>query len=1056
MKRTLQKNGTGIAGFLRGTILAALCSLAIGSAIAQTSDGRRVTGRVTTKENGKTEPLTGVFVGTETMNVGVITDNFGNFTVNLPEGTENLIFSMIGYKSQQIDVGDRTSFEVTMEPEYVQIDDVVVTALGIKKDAKKLGYAVQEVKSESIDKIPNPSLATSLSGKVAGMTVYNSPNMLQKNSISLRGLSDPIIVIDGVPTNTNLYDINPMDIENISVLKGSTAAALYGSKGQAGAIQITTKTGRHPDGNYTSVEISQRSMFRAGWITFPETNNQYGNGLNGQYAYLDGKGNGLYDNDWVWGPKLDVADPSTPSGIWETTQWDSPKDGNGNLIPTPFVSRGKNNLKNFLETGYTLSNNVGITTSTDKTFLRVNVGYDYQNGEVPSTLLHTYNASVSVNTQLTDRLKVSANVMYNKMNSPNYPRIGYGNINILYCMLIWMGPDVDIRDFRNYWMPGREGYEQRYFNLSWVNNPYFAAYEQTQSLNRDKTFATASVDYDILKGLSATFRQSVDVASQTQEMNWPFSYIGEDAKHGNYQLTDTYSGSYNSELFVRYERQFGKFSLDAMIGGSINFSKNRWHDSKTQGLKVPDVYNLSNSRGTIIAQNSLANYLRNSVYATLDLDYNSTYFLSFTAREDVSSALPEANNHYFYPSVSGAVVLSSLLDMPATSFLKVRGSWARVRADLSPYEYLTAYSPSITYGSNNAVAYPAVLGNAELRPSDTRGFEVGVTGRFFSGRLGFDAAYYRNVDSEQIFNQSASLASGFSSYKINGNEFLRQGVELLVDAIPVTTENFVWNTYVNWSLYRRTLKSVYGGGDRLDDVKVGERMDKYMVDNAMMYAPDGQLIIGENGLPVKDGYRKFVGYLSPDWTMSWGNNITFMKNFRLSFLFDARVGGVQHATMSEKFWYAGVHADAVGPDRDAYVESKGGKVYKAQGVNVVSGSVERDVEGNIISDTRQFAPNQYATDYKSFTEQYYYRLNGETMAYDASFLKLREVSLTYTIPTDFLKRLNIGIRSASLSLIASNLFVLTKVPLADPDEGTDANLQFPSARNVGFNINIKF
>lgn len=1053
---SLEKGFRGLCFFIM-LFLLLISGLSTEAAVVQSQGKRKLSGNVTTTEFGAPEPLPGVFISTKDMKSGGITDGNGHYEIEILDDVNVLTFSMVGYKTLELPIKGRQILDVVMQSETIQMNDVVVTALGIKKEAKKLGYAVQTVESKSLSEMPNPSIATTLSGKVAGMTVYNTPNMLQKNSISLRGVADPVIVIDGVPTNTNLYDINPMDIESISVLKGATAAALYGSKGQAGAIQITTKTGKSKTGQpAVSVEFSQRSMFRAGWIVFPETNNQYGNGLNGQYAYFDGKGNGLYDNDWVWGPKLDVEDPSTESGYWETTQWDSPRDADGNLIPTPFVSRGKDNLKNFLETGYTLSNNVSVTSSTEKTTFRVNLGYDYQNGEVPSTALHTYNASVSVNTQLNDRLKFSGNVMYNKMNSPNYPRIGYGNINILYCMLIWMGPDVDVRDFRNYWVPGREGYEQRFFNLSWINNPYFAAYEQKQIMNRDKTFLTGTLDYTIMNGLNVSFRQSADIVSQTQEMTWPYSFIGESAEKGNYQLTDTHSGNYNSELFIRYEKKINDFSLNAMVGGSINFSKDQWHDSKTQGLKVPNVYNLSNSLGNVISRNELTNYLRNSAYATLDLDYKSTYFLSLTAREDASSALPQDNNSYFYPSVSGSVILSNLFNMSDASFLKIRGSWAQVRADLSPYEYMTAYSPSITYGNNNAVAYPAVLGNQDLRPSDTKGFELGLTGKFFAGRLGFDATYYRNIDSEQIFNQSASLASGFTSYKINGNEFIRQGVELTVDAIPVQTSNLVWNTSVNWSLHRRTLKSVYGGADHLGDVKVGERMDKYMVDNAMLYAPDGQLIIGENGLPVRDDYRKFVGYLSPDWTMSWSNTIHFLKDFSLSFLFDARIGGVQHATMSEKFWYAGVHKDAVGPDRDAYVESKGGKVYKADGVNVISGSLIRDAEGNVISDTRQFAPNQYMTDYKSFTEQYYVRLNGETMAYDASFLKMRELSLMYNVPSEFLNKLHCGIKNVSLSVIANNLFILTKVPLADPDEGTDANLQFPSARNVGFNINVKF
>jgi TonB-dependent SusC/RagA subfamily outer membrane receptor len=316
---SLEKGFRGLCFFIM-LFLLLISGLSTEAAVVQSQGKRKLSGNVTTTEFGAPEPLPGVFISTKDMKSGGITDGNGHYEIEIPDDVNVLTFSMVGYKTLELPIKGRQILDVVMQSETIQMNDVVVTALGIKKEAKKLGYAVQTVESKSLSEMPNPSIATTLSGKVAGMTVYNTPNMLQKNSISLRGVADPVIVIDGVPTNTNLYDINPMDIESISVLKGATAAALYGSKGQAGAIQITTKTGKSKTGQpAVSVEFSQRSMFRAGWIVFPETNNQYGNGLNGQYAYFDGKGNGLYDNDWVWGPKLDVEDPSTESGYWETT-----------------------------------------------------------------------------------------------------------------------------------------------------------------------------------------------------------------------------------------------------------------------------------------------------------------------------------------------------------------------------------------------------------------------------------------------------------------------------------------------------------------------------------------------------------------------------------------------------------------------------------------------------------------------------------------------------------------------------------------------------------------
>ena len=337
----------------------------------------RITGKIT---DSKGEPLPGAGIRIIELNRSFSNNNDGTFNLIVDPGTYSIEVRYMSYITQlKTDVvvaeGKTTNIDFILAEDMGNLNEVVVTALGIKKEVKKLGYAVQEIKSEAISQVPTNNFATQLSGKVAGLTVFNSPNLMQQTKIELRG-REPLIVIDGVPVNSNTYDINALDIENISVLKGATAAALYGSKGQNGAIQITTKSA----GKGTSVELSQRSIFRAGWIVFPETQTQYGNGEQGKYAYLDGKGNGTFDNDFVWGPKMDVRNPSTPSGYWETPQWDSPLDANGKRIPTPFVSRGKNNLQNFLETGSTISNYASISSSNEKSSIRLGLGYDFTNG----------------------------------------------------------------------------------------------------------------------------------------------------------------------------------------------------------------------------------------------------------------------------------------------------------------------------------------------------------------------------------------------------------------------------------------------------------------------------------------------------------------------------------------------------------------------------------------------------------------------------------------------------------------------------------------------------
>ena len=994
------------------------------------------------------EPVIGASIVVKGTTQGVLTDVDGNFNIIVPSEAI-LQVSYIGYAQKNVPVKGQTSLQIVLIEDAYDLEEVVVTALGIKKETRRLGYAVQEIGEEKISEIPNSNIASTLSGKVAGLVVYNTPNFYRENPMLIRGRS-PLIVIDGVPVNSNSYDINAMDVESINVLKGSTAAALYGSKGQNGAIQITTKKGKE---GRTVVELSQRSMFRVGWIRSPKVQTQYGNGYNGQYAYKDGMGGGTYDDDWVWGPKLNVLDPSTPSGYWETTQWDSPRDENGNLIPIPWVSRGKDNLKNFLRTGYVLSNNVSVTTGSERGSMRASFGYDYNRGEVPNTSLHVFNASLSADYKLTERLSFSGTVLFNRQNSPNYPAVGYGTNNILYNLLIWAGTDIDITQFKDYWVKGQEGYQQNYFNKIWINNPYFMAYEKENSIYRNRTLATASLDYEIIPHLKATFRQSADVMSLVEEIKWPKSYIWYSRdRRGDYELSNINHDEFNTDFFLTYENTFGRFDINAFVGASINYWQDRYHYSTTQGLKVPGIYNLGNTIDPVKSSNSLTKYFRNSVFASVDLGWDNTYYLGITAREDISSALPESNNSYFYPSVSGSIVLSKLFHMPSSSFLKVRGSWSQVRSDLEPYEYMTTYQPGITYGQYNSMQYPSALGNMLLKPSLTNAYEFGVNGSFFNNRLSVDLTYFNAYDRDLISDQSASLSSGFSSYKVNGNKYQRTGGEIMLSGVPVKTADFEWTTGVNWSLYRNILREVYGGGDRLGSIKVGERTDKVMI-NKFMRSADGQLIIGSNGLPVKDQYLSSAGYSDPSCMLSWNNSFRILKDFTVSFLLDARIGGVIYGTMNEKMWYGGTHPDAVGELRDAAYR---GEAFVAQGVNVTGGELLRDSDGNILSDTRTYQPNTAETNWITYMQYTNGNsTNKEFNMFSGSYLKLRELSITYEIPKRFLAFTK-SITYASISLVGSNLFIISKYPFSDPDSGTDADLQYPSARNVGFNLNVKF
>ncbi len=382
--------------------------------------------------------------------------------------------------AQNLQKTDRTDTVSTHEK---KIDEVVITALGIKKEKKALGYAVQEVKGDVFEKAKEPNFINSLSGRVAGLNIKNSTDLFQDPGISLRG-AKPLIVIDGVPDRTaDLWRINADDIDNISVLKGATASALYGSVGKDGAIMITTKRGKK---GKMSISFNNSTMFQTSFIRIPKVQTVYGGGNNGKYAYINGEGSGSEGGGWIWGPKLDQKDPTTPSGYFETPQYNSPIDPvTGKLVPLPWISRGKNNIRNFFDTGMIQSNNISVDWGNDKSTFRLSLSNIYQKGIVPNTDLKTTSISLAGSVTPLKDLTINSTLTYNKEYTSNFPEVGYGPTNYLYNLVLWTGADVDIRDLRNYWVAGKEGYQQRHYNVSYYNNPYFQAYEYLRPYYKD-------------------------------------------------------------------------------------------------------------------------------------------------------------------------------------------------------------------------------------------------------------------------------------------------------------------------------------------------------------------------------------------------------------------------------------------------------------------------------------------------------------------------------------------------------------------------------------------
>lgn len=998
------------------------------------------------------QPLPGATILLKGSTQGQVTDFDGRFSITVPSGKSVLVVSYVGFQTKEIEVGNSTDITIELLVESNSLDEVVVTALGIKKETKALGYAVQEVKGETMVKAREPNVVNSLTGKVAGLEIRNSTDLFQDPGISLRGRS-PLIVIDGVPSTDNDYwKLNADDVEDISVLKGATASALYGSIGRGGALMITTKRGK--EGKVT-IDYNASVMFQPDFIRIPKVQSTYGNGNNGTYQYVNGEGtDGREGAGWIWGPKLDQPDPSTPSGYWETVQYNSPIDPNtGQRIPTPFLSRGKNNVKNFFETGMIVTNNLAVSGGSEKGNFRVSASHIYQKGIVPNTDLKNASFNVSGGYKITDKLKVDASLTYNRQYTRNFPETGYGPYNYLYNLVLWTGPDIDVLDLKNYWEEGKEGLQQRHYNKSWYNNPYFIAYEALQGYYKDNSYGQIQLKYDATNDISFTVRSGFNSSNVNRDWKRPKSFIGYgDVSLGDYHISNQNDFSINTDILASYHKKIGEdFAITATAGASNRYWTRRSVSVNTDGLAIPNFYNLDSSINPIKGSNWNGEEQVNSLYATLDLEVFDAMFVNISGRNDWVSTLPVANNSFFYPSISLSMIVSDLLNFDSNDpFIKVRSSWANVGDGRLPggtYSHLQGYDSGGTWNNNGFLTYPGTIPNLNLQPASSDTFEYGIDMRFFNNRIGLDATYYSIKDINNIVTPPISVTSGFDSRLINGNEYKRRGIELVLSATPVKSNNFAWDIATNWSHSYRTLEKTYDGSDKLGNIRIGDRTDRL---HTWQYLKTlgGQLIYGTNGIPLWEPVVRYRGNDNPDWVYGFQNKFTY-KDFSLSASLDGRIGGLIYSSTNQKMWWGGTHPGTVNAHRDA--ANNGEATYIGPGVIVVEGDVEYDVEGNIVNDTRVYAPNTTKVNYISWMKDTSNALLDHY--YDETFLKLREIILTYNVPTDFANR--VGFQKASLSLVGRNLAVWSDLPNVDPDPGSD-NLQTPSTRNVGVNINLSF
>ena len=1084
-------------------LLALTCFLTVNPLLAQ---NKTVKGKVTSTDGSGIPGVNILVKGTST---GTNTDANGDYSISAPDNA-TLVFSFVGYATQEIAVGNQSDISITLAEDDKQLNEVVVTALGIKKEARTIGYSTQDVKGEDLIKAREPNAINSLVGKVAGLTIGTSTEMLRAPQVVLRGETGILIVIDGVPVVSDSWNISADDIETYTVLKGPNAAALYGFRGANGAILITTKRGTKDKRGF-SVDFNSSTMVDKGFTTIPKVQNDYGPGEYNSYRFGDddfGQANGYNQNDYdVWGPKFNGQ---------LISQYDSPVDPNtGIRSGTPWIARGKDNLQRFLQAGILSTNNIAIGASNEKYDVRASVSNSYQRGIVPNTNLDIINFNLSFGFNFTPKLRIESNINYNRQFTKNFPDVNYGPNSIIYNIDVWGGADWDINDLKNYWQPGKVGVQQRNYEYTRYNNPWFSSYEWLRGHYKTDIYGYVSLKYKITDWLNVAARTQITSWDLYRNEKFPYSAsaYGRDQKQGDYREDKRTLFENNTDILLSINKQLTPdFSVNGLIGG--NLRTDTWNSSyaTTNYLSSPGVYNFSNSLNSPLVYNVTAPMQVGSGYYSFDFSYRNFITLSTTGRYDKFSTFYKGYNAGFYPSVSLSTVVSDYVKLPEViSFLKVRGSYASVKTGFTstyvgpawdqlgagnPLSYGDAYfsaydgpqyssntyNISKVYNGSSAAYYTQVQASNTLVPSTNSSAEVGVDMKFLKNRLNLSITYFDAVKGPGIITSQWSEVSGFSGGKINGIKTEKKGWEVSVSGTPIQSSNgFTWNVLANWSTYTEKYKEFYGGintlnggylgGDGRIDYKIGDRVDGNYGYNFYRDA-NGNIIHKANGDIYKDNLvAQYLGHYNPDWVWSLVNTFSY-KGFTFNFQFDGRVGGVGQDYVYKKLLQGGREISTVegayGAARLAEFNANPNNnpnlivpTYVGTGVALTAASPAPKVDPTTGQITN-LSELQLVTNTSKYTLQDYIGTEtkfDERVLISRTFAKLRQITLTYAVPPSVLGKT--FVKAASISLVARNLLYFGKRSDVDWDSfiGTatsSQDLKSPTLRRFGVNLNFTF
>jgi TonB-linked SusC/RagA family outer membrane protein len=1073
MTKNLQKQGSKMTLRRSFWVIFTLCQLAFVGVQAQ---DRSITGVVIGSDDNAGIP--GVSIKVMGTNKGTNSSANGQFTVSASTNSV-LEFSMIGYTSKSVTVGNQSTLKVVLDVDNRQLQEVVVTALGIKKDIRRIGVAIQSVDGSSTIKAREPNAINALSGRVAGLTVGAQPELLRKPNISLRGSSTILYVVDGVPINSDTWNISPDDIETYSVLKGASASALYGFRGKNGAILITTKRGS-ADKRGFSVEVNSSTQLQSGFYAITEVQDEYGPGDHGSYAFGDGKGGGLNDGDYDggWGPKFNGQ---------LIPQYDSPVDPiTGKRSGTPWIARGKDNLKRFLETGILSTNNISVAATGDKYNLRFSTSQIYQKGIVPNTQLNMTNFNVTADYKFSNKLKFESNLQYNRQYTPNIPDVNYGPNSIIYNIVYWAGADWNMDDMKNYWQKGKEGVQQIYAEYQRYNNPYFMSYEWLRSHYKTDVIGQASLRYTFNENLNLLARTQVTTWDMVRTEKFPYSAgtYGRDERRGDYREDRRSLFENNTELLLTFDKDIlPGFNTKINAGASQRVFQYKSMFASTNYLNVPGLYNFSNSANPVQVGNFGSDMNVLSAYYSADFSYKKFLTVFATGRLDKLSTLPAGKNSFFYPSFGAVSVISDYIDLPETiSFLKFRGSYANVKDGLtsstidnrvgtysgenynSPYDgpsyqNNTVYSTGFFYNNQTGATYGNELSNPNLNPSETSQTEFGMDLRLFKNRIAIDAAYFISNDGPSIFALPISSTSGYTSALVNGIKTQKKGYEISITGTPIQTADFNWDVIANYSTFEERLTDIYPGITNLNTfIKVGDRLDK-LYGSAFLRTQDGKMINNSGGIPlnVSGAQAQYLGNRNPDFVFGLNNKFRY-KNYSLSVLFDGRIGGVITNYTQRQTYRGGRH---IGTTQGIFAAARpqdalGVKAFVGQGVVVSNGvAIKLDANGKITNYSElQFAPNTNKTFVQDYIGRYYGTDEGNLMS--RSFGFVREVVFGVNLPAKWFGK---SISGATVSLVGRNLLYFAEkkdIDLSQYITEGNSGSQTPSVRSYGVNLNFTF